>query len=76
MSEHRQYLGQLTKALETQGKLVGVLGDRPLVQVDARKQIAVLSSMSEEELRALAAGAGGELGGPAGELVTVTDEPR
>ena len=72
MADERAALRDLTKALETQARIVGVLGERPQVTIDARKQIAVLAAMSEEELRALASGAG-ELLSPAGELVQVVD---
>jgi hypothetical protein len=37
------------------GRIAGVI-DVPVVHVDARRQVAVLSRLSEEELRALAAG--------------------
>lgn len=73
LADERASLRDLTKALETQARLVGVLGDRPQVTIDVRRQVAVLASMSEDQLRALAAG--GELPAPgAGELVAVEDE--
>lgn len=57
MADQRAALRDLAKVLELQARLARVLGDRPVVQVDARRQLNVLAAMSEDELRALAAGA-------------------
>ena len=74
MNLERAALRELRAAVETQAKVVGVLGDQPVVAIDARRQLAVLGSMSEEELRALAAGGGQlPLGEIAGELVEAVD---
>lgn len=54
-AEQRAYAGEMRKAIELVGRLGGFLGDgRPTIQVDARRQIAVLASLDENELRALA----------------------
>jgi hypothetical protein len=50
---HRAYMGELRKGIELQARLAAIIGG-PVVQVDARKQVAVLANLSEDELRALA----------------------
>lgn len=60
----RALSGEVRKNIETIARLGGFL-EGPQVVVDARRQFAVLAGMSEDELRALAAGAAGEL--PAGD---------
>jgi hypothetical protein len=56
-AEHRAYLESGRKALETLARLGGIIGSGgPVVQVDARKQVAVLANLSEDDLRALARG--------------------
>jgi hypothetical protein len=44
--------------LELLGRLAGVIDPQPQVVIDARRQLAVLGSLGENELRALAAVAG------------------
>lgn len=53
-TSHRAYMGETRKAIELQARLAHVIGASPVVQVDARKQVAVLANLSEDELRALA----------------------
>jgi hypothetical protein len=53
--QHRAYLGEARKCIETLAKLNGIGRAEVAVHVDARRQLAVLSSMTEQELRALAA---------------------
>jgi hypothetical protein len=52
----RAYLAEARKGVELLARLSGVIGDRAAVQIDARKQVAVLANLSEEDLRALARG--------------------
>jgi hypothetical protein len=52
-AEHRAYLESGRKALETLGRLSGIIGSGgPVVQIDARRQVGVLSNLTEDELRA------------------------
>jgi hypothetical protein len=55
-ASHRAYMGETRKAIELQARLAHVIGATPIVQVDARKQVAVLANLTEGELRALARG--------------------
>jgi hypothetical protein len=66
-ANHRAYMGEFRKALELQARLGGIIGDgaRVQIEVDARKQLAVIGSLSEQELRALVAAAGDSGGGDA-----------
>ncbi len=71
---HRAYLGEARKAVELQAKLAGVLDSQPTISVDARRQVAILANLSEEELRAALAGVSArpELPAPALELEPAT----
>lgn len=53
----RGFLAEARKALELVGRCGGLLDAPATVHVDARRQLAVLAQLSEDELRALAAGA-------------------
>ena len=57
-SSHRAYLGEARKTVELQAKLAGVLDTQPQISVDARRQVAVLANLTEDELRAALAGVG------------------
>jgi hypothetical protein len=77
---HRAYIAEARKTIELQAKLAGVIGDRPQVSIDARKQVAVLASnLSVDELRALARQAQmvdeGEKGSPASVGSPVGSDP-
>lgn len=53
----RSYMAESRKNIELLAKLGHLIGDRgPVVHVDARRQVAVLANLSEEDLRALARG--------------------
>lgn len=60
----RGLIAESRKNLELIGRLGGFLAATP-VHVDARRQVAVLASLTENELRALARGAVAELPQPA-----------
>lgn len=64
--QHRAYLGEARKAVELLAKLAGVLDSQPQISVDARRQVAVLANLTEEELREALVGAASE---PAATLV-------
>lgn len=65
---HRAYMGETRKAIELQARLAHVIGVAPVVQVDARRQVAVLANLSEDELRALARADANVIEGSAREL--------
>jgi hypothetical protein len=49
----RAYMAEARKNVELIARLGGVIGSNgPVVQVDARRQVAVLANLTEEELRA------------------------
>jgi hypothetical protein len=66
----RAYMGEARKNVELIARLGGVIGSNgPVVQVvDARRQVAVLANLSEDELRALARGDSNVIDGDAREL--------
>jgi hypothetical protein len=66
----RGYVREGRENLELLARLAGLLDGGTTITIDARKQMQVIGSMSDEDLRALAAHAR-EL--PAGELVEVVD---
>jgi hypothetical protein len=67
-AEHRAALEHARRQLETLARLGGLIGPSAVVQVDARKQVAVLANLSEDELRALARGDANVIDGTAREL--------
>jgi hypothetical protein len=50
---HRAYLSEARKGVELIAKLAGLIGDRPAVQIDVPKHVAVLANLSEDDLEAL-----------------------
>jgi len=56
-ASQRGFLAEARKAVELQAKLAGVLDSQPQISVDARRQVAVLANLTEEELRAALTGA-------------------
>jgi hypothetical protein len=55
LTNARGFVAEARKNLELLGRVAGVLDASPQVAIDARRQVAVLANLSEEELRALAA---------------------
>jgi hypothetical protein len=54
LANARGLIAEARKNLELLGRLAGVLDPHTVVNVDARRQLAVVARLSEEELRALA----------------------
>lgn len=57
-AEKRSWMAEARKNLELRARLGQIVGDgtRVQVEVDARKQLAVLANLGEDDLRALARG--------------------
>jgi hypothetical protein len=59
LTNGRGFIGEARRNLELLGRVAGFLEPNASVSIDARKQIAVLGALTEDELRALARGDGG-----------------
>jgi transposase-like protein len=59
LTNARGFIGEARRNLELLGRVAGILEPNAAVAIDARRQIAVLSGLSEEELRSLARGDAG-----------------
>ncbi len=55
LSNARGLIAEARKNIELLGRISGVL-DGPTVNIDARRQVAILGRLDEDELRALASG--------------------
>ncbi len=62
LTNARALIGEARRNLELLGRVAGILDPQTAIHVDARRQLAVLSGLSEEELRALARGANADAG--------------